>query len=80
MFNETFWDGAEAIIMTTTLEESQTSKLKISVNAVQNDPREEVQALVEAVGADNAVMLSTRLSNFLLWFERRVIPHLESQR
>lgn len=39
---------------------------------IASDGRPEVQALAREVGADDAALVSARLSSFLLWYEERL--------
>jgi len=69
-FHPVFWKGATAIF--------RKAPVKMDVDAVVNDAREDVRALVDLVGnAQDACLLSGRLQSFLLWHERRVLVHCE---
>ena len=65
-----FWNGATLIF--------QSAKVKMNPKLIEEDPREEVRALVELLGsAEDACLLSGRLQSFLLWYERRFLVHLK---
>jgi hypothetical protein len=68
-FHPVFWKGAIAIF--------RKAPVKMDVDGVANDAREDVRALVDLVGnAQDACVLSGRLQSFVLW-HGRVLLHCE---
>lgn len=62
LFQSSFWDGAVLIAAMT----------RPTPETIAGDIRPAVRLLVENVGPENAVALSLRLGNFLLFLEERL--------